>query len=76
MRRIVKILAVLAVALFILLLAGDTLLFYARVAKLYTQEPDSRIAMPLEDVSKKAITNTWHAPRGTGRDPRGARSAR
>lgn len=67
MRRIIKILAVLAVAAFILTLTGDTLLFYGRVAKLYTQEPDSRIAMPFEDVSKKAIANTWHAPRGTGR---------
>ena len=67
MRRIVKILVVLAVAVFILTLTGDTLLFYARVAKLYTQEPDSKIAMPLQDVSKKAIANTWHAPRGTGR---------
>ena len=67
MRRILKILAVLAVAAFILTLTGDTLLFYARVARLYTQEPDSRIAMPLEDVSKKAVANTWHAPRGTGR---------
>ena len=67
MRRIVKILAVLAVAVFILTLASDTLVFYARVAKLYTQEPDSRIAMPLQDVSKRAVANTWHAPRGTGR---------
>ncbi len=67
MRRIVKILAVLAVALFILSLSRDTLLFYARVAKLYTQEPDSKIAMPLQDVSKKAVADTWHAPRGTGR---------
>jgi murein DD-endopeptidase MepM/ murein hydrolase activator NlpD len=67
MRRIVKIFVVLAAALLILMLTGDTLLFYARVARLYTQEPDSKIAMPLQDVSKKAIANTWHAPRGTGR---------
>jgi hypothetical protein len=58
MRRIVKIFVVLAAALLILMLTGDTLLFYARVARLYTQEPDSKIAMPLQDVSKKAIANT------------------
>lgn len=67
MRRIVKILVVLAVALFIWALTADTLRFYAHVAKLYTQAPDSKIAMPLQNVSKEAIANTWHAPRGTGR---------
>lgn len=46
---------------------AEKLLFYARVAKLYTQSPDSRIAMPLEDVTKKQIANTWQAPRGVGR---------
>ncbi len=67
MRRIVKILAVLAIVFFIWALTADTLRFYAHVAKLYTQAPDSKIAMPLQDVSKKAIADTWHAPRGTGR---------
>lgn len=73
MRRLSKIFAVLAVTLLILVVTGaydfisDKLHFYARVVQLYTQAPDSRIAMPLEDVSKRAITNTWHAPRGTGR---------
>ena len=69
MRRFSKIFAVVAVALLLLVVTGayDTLRFYARVAHLYTQEPDSRIAMPFEDVSKKAVANTWHAPRGTGR---------
>ena len=63
-----KILAVLAVA--VLLLAAifsDKLLFYARVAQLYTQEPDAKIAMPLQEVTKKQIADTWGAPRGTGR---------
>jgi murein DD-endopeptidase MepM/ murein hydrolase activator NlpD len=45
----------------------DNLLFYARVARLYTEEPDRKIAMPLEDVSKRQIADTWGAPRGTGR---------
>ena len=46
---------------------ADSLLFYARVARLYTQEPDTRIAMPLPDVTRKKIADTWGAPRGTGR---------
>lgn len=46
---------------------SDKLVFYARVAKLYTQSPDSKIAMPLEDVPKKEVADTWQAPRGVGR---------
>lgn len=73
MRRFSKIFAVVAVTLLLLMVTGgyDTLHFYARVARLYTQAPDSRIAMPLEDVSKRAIADTWHAPRGTGRQHEG-----
>lgn len=73
MRRLSKIFAVVAVTLLLLVVTGayDTLHFYARVARLYTQAPDSRIAMPLEDVSKRAIADTWHAPRGTGRQHEG-----
>ena len=67
--RLTKVSTVLVVALLILLLTGlsDTLVFYARVAKLYTQSPDTKIAMPLEDVAKKEVADTWGAPRGTGR---------
>ena len=50
---------------------SDTLVFYARVAKLYTQSPDTKIAMPLEDVSRKAVADTWGAPRGVGRSHEG-----
>ncbi|HKP82773.1 MAG TPA: M23 family metallopeptidase [Pyrinomonadaceae bacterium] len=53
--------------LFVITGASDTLLFYVHVAKLYTQSPDSRLAMPLENLSKKAIADTWQAPRGVGR---------
>ena len=53
--------------LFVITGASDTLLFYARVARLYTQSPDSRLAMPLENLSRKAIADTWQAPRGDGR---------
>lgn len=69
MWRITKVSVVLVVTLLILVVTGlsDTLVFYARVAKLYTQSPDTRIAMPLEDVSRKEVADTWGAPRGTGR---------
>jgi murein DD-endopeptidase MepM/ murein hydrolase activator NlpD len=73
MSKIYKIFGFLALGLLILMLTGvgdilaDKFVFYARVARLYTKAPDSRIAMPLEDISRKQIANTWHAPRGTGR---------
>ena len=68
-RRLSKVFAVLAVALFLLVVTGasNTLLFYARIAKLYTQSADTKLAMPLEDVSKRQIADTWQAPRGVGR---------
>src|SRR5262249_48057165 len=47
--------------------AWDKLMFYARIARLYTREPDSRLSMPLQDVLKRQVANTWHAPRGTDR---------
>ena len=67
--RLTKVSLVLLVMLLLLVATGisDKLVFYARVAKLYTQSPDSKIAMPLEDVSRKAVTDTWQAPRGVGR---------
>ena len=45
---------------------GNKLLLYARVARLYTQDPPQKIVMPLQ-VSKKQIANTWHAARGANR---------
>ena len=67
--RLTKVSVVLVVTLLILVVTGlsDTLVFYARVAKLYTQSPDTKIAMPLEDVSRKEVADTWGAPRGVGR---------
>jgi len=67
--RLTKVSVVLVVILLIVVGTGlsDTLVFYARVAKLYTQSPDTKIAMPLEDVAKKEVADTWGAPRGTGR---------
>jgi murein DD-endopeptidase MepM/ murein hydrolase activator NlpD len=46
---------------------ADKFILYVHVARLYTKEPDAKIAMPLEDVSKRQIANTWHAPRGNDR---------
>ena len=68
-KRLSKVFAVLAVALFLLVVTGasDTLAFYARVIKLYTQQPDTKLAMPLENVAKSGIADTWQAPRGDGR---------
>jgi murein DD-endopeptidase MepM/ murein hydrolase activator NlpD len=73
MKRLVKVFSVFVVSLLLLTVTGlggviaDKLTFYVRVARLYTQEPDRKIAMPFEDVSKRQIADTWHAARGTGR---------
>ncbi len=45
---------------------ANKLVLYVRVARLYTQDPPPKIAMPLQ-VPKKQIANTWHAPRGVNR---------
>lgn len=45
----------------------DKFVLYVHVAQLYTREPDQKLAMPVQDVSKKQIANTWHAPRDAGR---------
>jgi len=72
-KRRVKILGVFAATLLLLTVTGvagaisDKLLFYARVARLYAQDPESKIAMPLQDVTKRQIADTWGAPRGIGR---------
>jgi murein DD-endopeptidase MepM/ murein hydrolase activator NlpD len=46
---------------------ADKLVFFVHVAQLYTKDPDTELAMPVEDVEKKQITNTWHAPRDGAR---------
>ena len=73
MKRLLKLFSIVAVALLVLTVTGvtgliaDKLRFYIEVARLYSQEPDRRISMPLEEVSKRQIADTWGAPRGTGR---------
>jgi murein DD-endopeptidase MepM/ murein hydrolase activator NlpD len=64
---------IISVVLALLLFSGlagsllDSIIFYAHVARLYTETPESRIAMPLANVRKQQIADTWHAPRGTNR---------
>src|SRR5690349_57076 len=72
-RRISKLFAVLAVGLLLLVVTGtsDRLVFYAGILKLYTQAPDTKLAMPLEDVKKNQIADTWQAARGDGRKHEG-----
>lgn len=72
MRKLyVPIVAILTLVLFTAALGaerlGNTLMLYVRVARLYAHDPPSRIAMPLQQVQKKQIANTWHAPRGSNR---------
>ncbi|HEV7475851.1 MAG TPA: M23 family metallopeptidase [Pyrinomonadaceae bacterium] len=43
------------------------LVFFVHVAQLYTKDPDKTLAMPVQDVEKKEIANTWHAPRDGSR---------
>ena len=43
---------------------ADKFVLYVHIARLYTMEADATIAMPLAEVSKKQIANTWHASRG------------
>ena len=73
MKKAAKISVLLVVVLFVVIVSGlggvvvDKVVFYGRIARLYTKEPDSRLAMPVRDVLKKQVANTWHAPRGTDR---------
>jgi murein DD-endopeptidase MepM/ murein hydrolase activator NlpD len=46
---------------------SDRLVLYVHMAQLYTKEPDRKLAMPVKDVSRAQVANTWHAPRGTDR---------
>jgi murein DD-endopeptidase MepM/ murein hydrolase activator NlpD len=43
------------------------LVFFVHVAELYTKDPDKKLAMPVQDVEKKSIANSWHAPRDGAR---------
>src|SRR5690349_10203567 len=72
-RRFSKLFAVLAVGLLLLVVTGasDRLVFYGHILKLYTEAPDTRLAMPLEDVRRTEIADTWQAARSVGRQHEG-----
>src|ERR1051326_5011762 len=71
--RPLKLVGIFVVVLLLLMVPGlggllaNKLVLYAHVARLSMQEPDTKLAMPLADVSKRQIADTWHAPRGTDR---------
>jgi hypothetical protein len=73
MKRLVKTSLLVATMVVLLMVSGvgdalwETFVFYGRVARLYTREPDSTLAMPVQDVRKNQIANTWQAPRGNDR---------
>lgn len=73
MKRLLKFGGVLVVALLLLMVTGlgsalaGKIIFYARVVRLSMQQPDAKIVMPLPEVAKRQISDTWHAPRGTDR---------
>ena len=66
-------LIVFAVIVFLIIVTGAAesiakgVTFYARVVRLYTETPETRISMPLAQVSRSQIANTWHAARGADR---------
>jgi peptidase M23-like protein len=43
---------------------ADKMILYVHIAGLYAKSPDTNLSMPLKDVKKSQIANTWHAPRG------------
>jgi murein DD-endopeptidase MepM/ murein hydrolase activator NlpD len=46
---------------------ANKVVLYYHIAGLYQKEPDRKLAMPLLEVEKGGIANTWHAPRGDSR---------
>src|SRR5262245_31139343 len=50
---------------------ADQMILYVHLARLYSKTPDTRLSMPLKDVKKTQIANTWGAPRGDGRSHEG-----
>lgn len=46
---------------------ANKLILYVHVARLYTRAPDSKLTMPIQNVSKKDIADTWLAARGESR---------
>lgn len=67
MRKRLLLLALIIPSLAVLsYLVGDKLILVARIAQLYSAEPDQRLAMPVAGVSKDKVNDSWHAPRSGG----------
>ncbi|MGZ8846419.1 MAG: M23 family metallopeptidase [Pyrinomonadaceae bacterium] len=50
---------------------ADKMILYVHIAGLYAKSPDANLSMPLKDVKKNQIANTWGAPRGESRQHEG-----
>lgn len=50
---------------------ADKMILYVHVARLYAKSPDTNLSMPLKEVKKSQIANTWGAPRGYARTHEG-----
>ena len=73
-------LLVLLLSLVVLLICGvtgaagriaDQMILYVHIAGLYAKSPDTNLSMPLKDVKKNQIANTWGAARDGGRSHEG-----
>jgi len=42
---------------------AEKVLFAVHVVPLYAEQPDAKLAMPVQGVSKTQIADSWHAPR-------------
>ena len=43
---------------------ADRMILYVHIAGMYARSPDANLSMPLKDVKKSQVANTWHAARG------------
>jgi hypothetical protein len=50
---------------------ADRMILYVHIAGLHMKSPDANLAMPLKEVKKSQIANTWGAARGEGRSHEG-----
>ena len=50
---------------------ADRMILYVHIAGLHMKSPDTNLSMPLKEVKKTQIANTWGAARGEGRSHEG-----
>lgn len=50
---------------------ADTMVLYVHLAGLYAKSPDTTLSMPLKEVKRSQIANTWHGARDTSRQHEG-----